>query len=281
MSKGEGQRGEQAMSGREAGDTQRLLAPDEPPPFELVNPQGSASAVLVCDHASNRIPRQLASLGLTPDQLLQHIAWDPGAAEVARGLAARIDAPLILSGYSRLAIDLNRPLESPESITEQSAGVPIPGNRGLTPQSRAGRVAALFEPYHQAIARLLGGRVGRPTLLISIHSFTPALNGEPRPWQVGVAHGRDCRLADLLRPALGRNGNLLVGDNQPYGVDDAHDYTLPTHGEDRGIPHAMIEIRQDGLRTPAEIAGWVRRLADTYEYVRADAAGLCGLPPTP
>jgi len=179
-----------------------LLAADEPPAFEIVNAQGSADAVLVCDHASNRIPRQLASLGLTPYQLLQHIAWDPGAAEVARRLAARIDAPLILGGYSRLVIDLNRPLASPESIPEQSAGVPVSGNCGLTPQARDGRVAALFAPYHQAISDLLERRAGQPTLLISIHSFPPVLGDERRPWPVGVAYGRDRRLADLLRPAL-------------------------------------------------------------------------------
>jgi predicted N-formylglutamate amidohydrolase len=256
------------MSGAETGDALPLLAPDEPPAFESVNPQGSANAVLVCDHASNRIPRKLANLGLTPDQLLEHIAWDPGAAGVARGLAARIDAPLVLGGYSRLAIDLNRPLASPESIPEQSAGIPVPGNLGLTRHARAERIAILFHPYHQAVARLLERRAGRPTLLFSIHSFTPALNGEARPWQVGVAHGRDRRLADLLRPALGMTGDLLVGDNEPYGVDDEHDYTLPTHGEGRGIPHVMIEMRQDRLCTPAEIAGWVERLADAYAHLR-------------
>jgi predicted N-formylglutamate amidohydrolase len=248
-----------------------LLAPNEPPPFEIVNAQGSADAVLVCDHASNRIPRQLASLGLTPDQLLQHIAWDPGAAEVARGLATRIDAPLVLGGYSRLVIDLNRPLASPESITEQSAGIRISGNCGLTPQARNGRVMALFAPYHQAISDLLAGRARQPTLLMSIHSFTPVLGDERRPWPVSVAHGRDRRLADLLRPALELRGDLLVGNNQPYGIDDEHDYTLPTHGEGRGIPHAMIELRQDGLFTVVEIADWVGRLADAYRYARAQA----------
>ena len=248
-----------------------LLAPDEPRAFEIFNAQGSAEAVLVCDHASNRIPRRLASLGLTPDQLLQHIAWDPGAAEVARGLAARIDAPLILSGYSRLVIDPNRPLASPESIPERSAGIPVSGNCGLTPQARATRVAALFAPYHQAISELLDGRAGQPTLLISIHSFTPVLSDERRPWPVSVAYGRDRRLADLLRPALERPGDLLVGNNQPYGVDDEHDYTLPTHGEGRGIPHAMIELRQDGLATAVDIADWVGRLADAYRYARAQA----------
>jgi predicted N-formylglutamate amidohydrolase len=251
-----------------------LLAPDEPPAFEVLNPEGSASALLVCDHASKRIPRRLGSLGLGADQLADHIAWDPGAAEVARGLSARLDAPLVLSGYSRLVIDPNRPLASPESIPEQSDGVQVPGNHDLTRQAREGRAAALYDPYHHAIARLLAGRTGRPTLLLSIHSFTPALGGEQRPWPIGVACWRDHRLADAMLHALRRPGDLLVGDNQPYAVDDEHDYTLPTHGEGRGIPYVMIEIRQDLVRTPADIASWVERLAGAYKRLEADAAAL-------
>jgi predicted N-formylglutamate amidohydrolase len=261
-----------AIPGQGGGDAQ-LLGPDEPPPFELVNPEGSASALLVCDHASNRIPRGLGNLGLASDRLIEHIAWDPGAAEVARGLAARLDAPLLLSSYSRLVIDLNRPLASSESIPERSAGITIPGNLGLTRQARAARVAALFDPYHQAIAGLLSGRTERPTLLFSIHSFTPELSGERRPWDAGVACQSDRRLADAMLYALRLPGDVLVGDNQPYGVDDDHDHTLPTHGEGRGIPYVMIEIRQDGLGTTEDIAVWVERLADAHENLRASAGG--------
>lgn len=238
-----------------------LLDPDEPPPFELVNPGGRANVLLVCDHAANRLPRRLAGLGLTRARMRQHIAWDPGAAGVARGLAARLDAPLILGGYSRLAIDLNRPLESPELIPAQSAGVPIPGNQELSPAARSARIAALFLPYHQAITRWLDAHPDPALWLISLHSFTPRLAGRWRPWPVGLAHGRDPRLARRLRPGLARQTGLLVGDNQPYGIEDAHDFTLPTHGEGRGIPHVMIEVRQDGLRTAAQIAVWVERLA--------------------
>jgi predicted N-formylglutamate amidohydrolase len=237
-----------------------LLEADEPPPFELVNPHGKAQALLVCDHASNRIPRRLGDLGVSSDLLAQHIAWDPGAARVARGLAERLDAQLLLGNYSRLVIDLNRPLASAESMPEASAGVPIPGNLGTSESARAARVAALFEPYHCTLAQLLDQRCDRSTLLFSLHSFTPELHGEARPWHVGVAYGRDSRLADRVRPLLGRYGDLLVGDNQPYGVDDVHDFTLPVHGERRGIPHAMIEMRQDLLRTADDFDRWVERL---------------------
>jgi predicted N-formylglutamate amidohydrolase len=244
-----------------------LLAPDEPPPFAIVNPEGSANALLVCDHASNRLPRRLAGLGLTGDLLQRHIAWDPGAEAVARGLAARLDAPLILGGYSRLAIDLNRPLASPELIPEQSDGVTIPGNRGLTAAERGARIAGLFLPYHRAIARWLDAHPDPGLLLISLHSFTPRLAGVRRPWPVGLAYGRDARLAARLRQVLDRHGELLIGDNQPYAIEDAYDFTLPTHGERRGIPHVMIEIRQDGIAEPAQVAAWVERLAQACQRV--------------
>lgn len=252
----------------------RLLGPDEPPPFEIVNGSGKGTAVLVCDHASNRLPRRLGTLGLTAESLQDHIAWDPGAAQVARKLSAELDAPLILSGYSRLVIDCNRPLESPESIPRQSAGVPVPGNLALTAEDRAMRVAALFRPYHQAIGRVLDSRSPRPNLLLSLHSFTPILDGRERPWPIAVSYGRDRCLADLFLPALARDGIFPIGDNEPYAVEDAFDFTLPTHGELRAIPHVMIEIRQDGLRTAAAAATWARRLAETYRGLEAAALSL-------
>jgi len=230
--------------------------------------------VLVCDHASNRVPRSLANLGLTPGQLARHIAWDPGAAEVARGLGARLDAPLVLAGWSRLVIDLNRPLASPQSIPEESDGVLVPGNLGLTPPARACRIATLFDPYHRAVAHLLEARAARPTLLVSIHSFTAELGGETRPWHAGVACGSDRRLAEPLIRALERHGDLCIGDNEPYEVDHRHDYTLPTHGEGRGIPHAMIEIRQDQLDSVAGSDAWVERLADAFAYLATERIGL-------
>jgi predicted N-formylglutamate amidohydrolase len=250
-----------------------LLDSDEPPPFEIVNPGGAANALLVCDHASNRLPRRLGGLGLTHDQMQEHIAWDPGAAEVARGLAARLDASLILGGYSRLAIDLNRPLGSPDLIPAESDGVPIPGNQALRQPERVARIVALFLPYHRAIAQWLDAHPDPALRLISLHSFTPRLAGQSRPWPIGLAYGRDPRLAQQLRRALTRQADLLVGDNEPYGIEDTHDFTLPTHGERRGIPHVMIEIRQDGLRTQPQVAGWVERLAQVCVCIDEERLG--------
>ena len=253
-----------------------LLASDEPPACEVINAGGAGAAFLVCDHASNRVPRSLGNLGLEPARLAEHIGWDPGAVEVARRLSGHLDAPLILSAYSRLVIDCNRPLASPESITEQSAGVSVPGNRALTPGDRTARVNGLFRPYHEAIARLLDSRAGRPSLLLSIHSFTPELDGQRRPWDVAISYGRDRRLAALMLDALKADAKLVVGDNEPYPVDDAIDYTIPAHGERRGLPHVLIEIRQDGIATPAGAAAWAMRLAETYARVRAGGAAPLG-----
>lgn len=253
-----------------------LLAADEPAAYEVVNRQGGGMALLLCDHAANRVPRQLGSLGLNAAQLADHIAWDPGAAEVARRLAVHLDAPLVLSGYSRLVIDCNRPLGHVQSIAEQSAGVPIPGNLNLSDPERECRGATLFRPYHDAIAGLLTERRQRPTLLLSIHSFTPVLNGQQRPWQVGISHWRDRGLADLLIQALARDPALTVGDNQPYPIEASIDFTLIHHLEERGLAGVMIEIRQDEIRTLAGATRWAARLAAAYRLIEDEARGLVG-----
>lgn len=148
--------------------------------------------------------------------------------------------------------------------------MPVPGNLGLSPEERRGRIEGLFRPYHAAIDRLLDGRTRGAAVLLSIHSFTPILNRQPRPWHIGVSHWRDPRLATLLLGALGRYGDLVVGDNQPYPIEEATDYTIPQHGEGRGLPSAMIEIRQDGARTEAAVAAWAARLAQAYRLIEAE-----------
>ena len=258
-------------SDTEAKTTLPLLYSDELAAVEIINAAGSSSAVLVCDHASNRVPQRLSMLGLDEDQLADHIGWDPGAADVARHLSADLDAPLVLSGYSRLVIDCNRPLCSAESIPEQSAGVTIPGNQRLSSEERAIRINALFRPYHGTIGRLLDARSQRPTLLLNIHSFTPILNGSSRPWHIGVSYGHNRELAVLMRVALAHSGDFTVGDNEPYPVEDEIDYTIPTHGEGRGLPSVMIEIRQDMILTSANAAAWAARLAEAYRLIEAEA----------
>ena len=251
-----------------------LLEPDEPPAVEIVNAGGSGSVVLVCDHASNRVPRRLCTLGLEAAQLSDHIGWDPGAAEVARRLSLHLDAPLVLSGYSRLVIDCNRPLHSVQSIPEQSAGVSIPGNRALTPEGRAMRTNELFLPYHGAIDQLLDSRTGRLSLLLSIHSFTSIFSGISRPWHIGVSYWRKREFADLMRGALTLHRDIIIGDNEPYPIEDETDYTIPVHGEGRGLPSAMIEIRQDSIQTTDAAAAWAARLAEAYRLIESEALNL-------
>jgi len=252
-----------------------LLDAAESPAFQVLNPGGRGSTVLVCDHASNRVPRRLQDLGLSSQQLAEHVSWDPGAADVARALSVLIDAPLVLSGYSRLVIDCNRPLHSPESIPERSDGVEVPGNRHLSASDRRQRIATFFHPYHKAIDELLDQRQQQATVLLSIHSFTPVFNGQRRPWHVGTAYWHDHRLAERLRRALMQQGDINVGFNQPYPIEDEFDYTIPVHGEARGLASAMIEIRQDQVQSQATGAeAWAARLAQALQAIEAPSRAL-------
>ncbi|MGB5735201.1 MAG: N-formylglutamate amidohydrolase, partial [Thiohalocapsa sp.] len=253
---------------------QRLLTPLDPPAFTQVNSAGKANVVLICDHASNRMPQCLGTLGLAPAHLCDHIAWDPGAQAVAETLSALLDAPLVLCNYSRLVIDCNRPLASAESIPCITAGIPIPGNDGLDRTGRHARIEAIFRPYHDAIGALIDARLRHQPAdslrLLSIHSFTPHLNGTARPWLVGVSNRRQRAFAESLIGSLRERVPGLVGDNLPYGIDDEHDYSLPTHGERRGITHAMIEIRQDELRDDSAARRWAEHLASACRCSEQD-----------
>lgn len=251
-----------------------LFSAIEPAAFEVVNEFGKSNLILVCDHASNRVPACLNKLGLSDAQLADHIGWDPGAAAVARLLAKSLDAPLVLSSYSRLVIDCNRPLASSELIPEQSAGIIIPGNQNLSSYERDDRIQNIFIPYHDAIDALLDARLlsnpQHPAIFLSIHSFTPFLFNLQRPWHIGVSHKSDDRFAKNLYNTLVRQDDIIVGFNEPYPIEDAFDYSIPTHGETRGLPSAMIEIRQDGLTTQTGIARWAERIAQAYRAIQLE-----------
>ena len=244
-----------------------LLGAGDPAPFEILHPRGRSPWLFTVDHAGQAIPRALGDLGLAPGEIDRHIGWDIGIAGVARRLAAGLDAWTILQAYSRLVIDCNRPLESPTLIVERSDGTAIPANAGLDPQARAARVLDIFLPYHARIVEALDLRSAhaRPTLLVTLHSFTPAMNGSARPWHCGVLYHRDTRLAHALRDALRDEGDLVVGDNQPYAVSDSSDYAIPVHGEGRGLAHVEIEIRQDLIADADGQAAWASRLARLFQ----------------
>jgi|TARA_B110001454_G_scaffold85029_1_gene81752 predicted N-formylglutamate amidohydrolase len=255
----------------------QLLQSNEPPAFEIFNPQGQSCAVIVCDHASNRIPISLENLGLSSHQLEAHIAWDPGAARVAEKLSSLLDAPLLLSNYSRLVIDCNRPFHALGSIPEQSAGIDIPGNQNLQIACRQQRQREIFDPYQQAVSALLENRPKQKTLLISVHSFTPHLNNELRPWLIGVCSGKDSRFANLLLPQLKQAVKGPVGNNQPYFIGSETDYTIPVQGEPRGIPSVMLEIRQDRIVTQEQVNSWAELIAKGYFIVVENVLALKNL----
>ena len=235
------------------------LAPHNPSDVvRTTNRRGRSPLVLICDHASNFIPRQFGTLGLTPRDLTRHIAWDPGAAPVARRMATALDAVLIESRVSRLVIDCNRALDAPDLIPAISETTLIPGNARLTNEDRAGRIALAYEPFHAKIDAVVSERLseGRDTRLISIHSFTPVYKQVARPWHVGVLHDEDRRLAAPLISALRVLNGVVVGDNEPYSPADRVYHTLERHARSRGLPCVMIEIRNDEISATAGQRKW-------------------------
>jgi predicted N-formylglutamate amidohydrolase len=240
-----------------------LLDSDEPDPVAFYNEAGGSVFFLACDHAGRAIPRRLGRLGLTELDTTRHIAWDIGIGAVGQLLSARLDAALIRQTYSRLVIDCNRDPAVPSSIPEISETTEISGNCGLTEIARAARVEAVFRPYHERIRAALDRRKaeGRASVLVALHSFTPIFKGVSRPWDAAVLFNRDPRLAHILAGLLRSEGGLVIGENEPYRVTDLTDYTVPVHGERRGLPHVEIEIRQDLITESAGQAAWAARLA--------------------
>lgn len=242
--------------------TLSLIGRDDPAPFVLIGEHGETPAVIVCDHASRAFPRAFDRLGLEELPSWQHIAWDIGAGELARGISNLLDAPAVLTGYSRLVVDCNRRPEDPEAFRVESDGWVIPGNQGLTEFERRVRLACFFDPYHEAVAAMLAGFRARGVvpLVISVHTFTPEMAGFARPWHVGVLWDKDepsaRRLIDGLRAVEG----LVVGDNEPYSGKHPCDYSIDHHAEEAGLPHLCIEVRQDQLESPAGTERWVRLL---------------------
>ena len=240
-----------------------LLDPDEPNPVILENESGASVFFLTCEHAGRAFPRRLGRLGLPEAETLRHIAWDIGIGAVGRELSRLLDAAVILQAYSRLVIDCNRDPKVPSSIPEISESTEIPGNSGLDETERAARIDAIFRPYHNAIGAALDRRAAanRASALVALHSFTPVFKGVSRPWHVAVLFNRDRRLAHALAELLRAEGDLMVGENEPYQVSDLTDYTVPVHGERRGLPHVEIEIRQDLITDPVGQREWAARLA--------------------
>lgn len=245
---------------------------DDPPPFTILNADAAAPLVLVCDHASNALPAAYGNLGLDSRASRDHIAWDPGAAEVTRHLSEAVGAAAVLSGASRLFIDCNRSLDNPASIVAVSDGVAVPGNAFVDEAEAERRADAYFRPFHAAVEALAERFEARGIVpaLVHVHSFTPTWQGFARPWHVGNLWERDARLAAPLLAALRADPALVVGDNEPYSVRSPESYSLLTHGAGHGRPHVEIEIRQDLVETDEATRAWAQRLAAPLVEVLAD-----------
>lgn len=250
-----------------------LLGPDDPACYRVARAAGASPFVLTCDHAGRALPRSLGDLGLEPHALSTHIAWDLGISGLGEQLAEALDAFLILQSYSRLVIDANRPLGARDSIVVRSERTDIPGNLELTREQAAERAEAVFWPYHRRIAAELERRrlAGEPSILVTLHSFTPVFMDIQRAVRIGVLYGRDQRLGRALLAQLRAANEPGVGDNEPYAVSDDGDYTLLVHGEQRGIPHVELELRQDLIANEADQRTMAVRLA---HFLRAATSAL-------
>ena len=245
-----------------------LLAPDEPAPFVILNTDAIVPILLVCDHASNRFPRSLGTMGLDYLDRVSHISLDIGANAVAEILANNLGATAVLCQYSRLIVDCNRELIDDNAFVEYSDGVDIPGNQNLQSNEKERRATEIYWPYHNAIKdqiiRL--NKQGIDPVVISIHSFTPVINGQDREWEIGVLWDKDPLTAEICLSKLVEAG-YVVGDNKPYSGKDPEDFTIDFHAESAGLPHVGIEISQnlinhdDGVK---RISSTLKEIISTY-----------------
>ncbi len=285
-------------------DEYPLIGRGEPAPITVLNEHGSASVLLTGDHVSNLIPRALNSLGVDPEVLEQHVAYDIGTRKLLTHLAEHLDAPAVIAGYSRLVVDLNRSLEDPSAFPEVSDGIPIPGNRDLSRKDRANRsledpsafpevsdgipipgnrdlsrkdraarVHSFYTPYRAAIDQALRRFRGRgiTPAFISIHSFTPQMAGNKRPWHIGLLWDKDPRIpVPLLERLRAHPDGFNVGDNEPYSGKHPADYTIDHHAEAAGLPHVSVEIRQDLVNTEQGAERWATVLDESLRGILSD-----------
>lgn len=233
-------------------------------PARVLRPEGKGRFVLLCDHASNRIPIELGNLGLPKSELIRHIAWDIGAAGVTEALSGLLDAPAILCETSRLVIDCNRQLDSAALIPAVSDGIAVPGNSFLSDESRNFRIQQWFQPYHDTVDSIIVERAAHriETIVVAVHSMTPRFEGQLRPWQIALSSYADRRLTDAVLAALRAPGDLVVGDNEPFRIEPDLDYSVPFHAMRRRLQHLQVEFRQDEITDAVEQRRWASRFAD-------------------
>ncbi len=234
----------------------------EPCPVEIISGSVESGILILCDHASNAVPPDLGDLGLPQSEFERHIAYDIGAAAVTRSLARRLNAPAILTQFSRLIIDPNRGRDDPTLVMRLSDGAVVPGNAKVDDAEVQRRIARFYDPYDEAIADAIHKAVaaGHPPVIVTVHSFTPIWRGWARPWHVGILWDADDRFAKPLLEGLEAEGGLVVGDNEPYDGALAGD-TVDRHATIRGLANALIEIRQDLIASDEGAEEWAERFA--------------------
>ncbi len=245
----------------------QLLSPRDPAPVEWVNPSSASPILLLCEHAGQAIPEAFGNMGLPSGAIDRHIGWDIGAEALARALATRLSAPLIIQRYSRLVIDCNRPPHSRGAVPSVSDGTVIPQNTELGEADRLARVRAIFDPMEQALRDGFAAHPRRAAF--SIHSYTPQMSdGQHRSWHAGFLARADDQTSQIMMDHIAAQApDLVLGFNEPYQLDDASDWFIPAHAEARGLAHALIEIRNDGLLEDAGVNRWADLLAGAMSKV--------------
>lgn len=231
----------------------KLLTEAEGSPVAVENPEALSPFLLVCEHASRRLPEKMGTLGLSPDALSSHIAWDPGALAVSKLLVKNLDAALVYQRFSRLVYDCNRPPEAEAAMPSVSEVFEIPGNAAISAAERRARTDALYVPFRDELADFIAARKanGRPPVLVTMHSFTPVYHGRQRDVEVGILHDTDKRLAASMLAVAEKTKRYDVRRNEPYGPADGVTHTLIEHGVKNGLLNVMIEIRNDLIQDEA------------------------------
>ncbi len=248
-----------------------LLGPNDPAPFEFLDPRESSQLLLTCDHASRAVPQSGGQLGLSTEQCDRHIAYDIGADAITQILSETLNAQAILAGFSRLVIDVNRPPGHPQSVPIISDGVEIPANKALSKTDLGQRISGLFDPYHHAIADSVANLWDRgpAPVLFSIHSFTQYFENQKRPWDIGILWKNDPRLSGPLMRKLEDRG-FCVGNNKPYSALDLA-YTIDTHAGAVGLTNCVIEIRQDLISDQLGVERWAKILTEDLSEILKDS----------
>lgn len=232
------------------------------PAVEVVNPEGAGVALVLCEHASSHVPDRYEGLGLREEWRESHAAWDLGARAVALRLAEALDSPLVASRVSRLVYDCNRPPEAVSAMPAISEVVEVPGNRNLSPEECEERIATVYRPFCGTVSALIAARRerGLPTVLITVHTFTPVFFGEMRETEIGVLHDEDSRMADAMLAEVERLPHRRIERNRPYGPEDGVTHSLKIHGVAHGLPNVMIELRNDLVGNAAGVEAMARDL---------------------